>query len=113
MLNQEQPPEEDSPFGAAILGSIGFFILIHWAAFSLSPWIKVWWTEWLVNPLIPMAMSFYTLYPSCWHPEIIGLKRILILILLSGGILVGELIFFGFFFMMLCAVCAGFSRWHY
>jgi len=109
----EQPPEEDPPFDAAIFACIVSFVLIHWTALCMAPWIQVWWTELLVNPLIPMMLIFIILYRSRCRREVIGITRILSLLLLSVIIFAGTIIFFGVLFTLVCAVCSGFTNWHY
>ena len=64
---------------------------------------KDWWAQLLVYATVPVFLTFFILYRSCWHPEITGAPRTCSLLLLSCAILVGDIVAVG---VMLCLAIA-------
>jgi cytochrome bd-type quinol oxidase subunit 2 len=79
----------------ALLACLVSLLFIYWAARPVVERLEVWWVEWLVYALIPIAVTFIILYCSSWHREITGAARTCSLLLLSCVILGGLLFAIG------------------
>ena len=103
MDEDEQAPEVQPPFRRdVVFASIVCFvssILFYWAARPVVSQIQAWWVKMLVYASIPISVTFFILYRSCWHPETMGAARTRSLLVFSCFILVGEIIAIG---IMLC-----------
>jgi hypothetical protein len=67
-------------------------LMLCYGAFSkVVSELQVWWVELLVYAAVPVFLTFFLLYRSCWHPEITGAPRTCSLLLLSCAILAGDI----------------------
>ncbi len=96
-------PETRSPvpwiMGVASLTCLISLIFFYGAASGVVSELRVWWEEWLVYATVPVLLTFFILYRSCWHPEITGVARTCSVFLLSCAILAGDIVAVG---AMLC-----------
>jgi hypothetical protein len=109
MGHRDQPPEFQFPFSRAI-GVASFvcfvsLILVYWIARPAVRLIEVRWVGWLAYALLPVTVTFITLYRSSWHPEMRGAARtgsvLLVSCVILGCILLiaGTLVSIGWFYL--------------
>lgn len=72
------------------------FVSFYCVARPAVELLGVYWAEWLIYAVIPIAVTFFIMYRSCWHPEITRAARAGAVFLLSGVILISVLIATGF-----------------
>jgi len=63
------------------------FVFMNCVARPMVEKLEVDWAVLLVDMLVPISVTFVSLYRSCWHPEITGAARTISLLLLSCLIL--------------------------
>jgi len=104
MDNDEQPKEVLSPSQRIIVfASIACFVSLTffcWVARPAVELLKVRWAELSLYALIPISVTFFVLYRSCWHREIAGVVRACSLLLIACVILGAELFATGFLFYL-------------
>lgn len=79
----------------ASFGCLATLMFIYWVARPVVESSQDWWTELLVDALIPVLVTFIILYRSNWHRELSGVARMRSLLLVSFGILGGLLAIIG------------------
>ena len=90
---------------------------MNWVARPMVEKLEVDWAVLLIDMLVPISVTFVSLYRSCWHPEITGAARTVSLLLLSCL----NLICVTAAFVLLVVICylayatvfVGFSNFHY
>ena len=97
------------PVGMASLVGLTSLALVYLSSKPLVVRLGVWWAEFLVYALIPVAVTFTVLYRSRWHLEMVRSARTGCLILLSCLILCGDLFFLGILIALFC-IFVGLSR---
>ena len=115
MNEDEQMPEPPSPLPRVIaIASLTCFvslILFYGAASGVISALRVWWAEGLIYATLPVFLTFFILYRSCWRPEITGVKRTYSLLLLSCAILLSDVIAAGIMFclclLFICVIAFG------
>lgn len=83
MNPDEQSAENQPPVGLASLACLACLAIIYLAARPFVVRLDVWWAEWLVYSLVPIAVTFVILYRSCWHRERAAVARTLSLFFFS------------------------------
>ena len=115
--NNGQPSEIQSPIGVSSFVCFVSLAFICWVARHAVWLLQVWWAELLVYALIPISVTFIILYRSCWHREITGAARTLLLILLSCIIFAGVFTATGIIIILASMVyyssIANFGAFHY
>jgi hypothetical protein len=117
MNHNDQPSEIQSPVGLSAFVCFVALAFIYWVARPAVKLLEVGWAELLVYAIIPISVTFITLYRSCWHREVTGAARTLSLIFLSclifGGVLVAVVIIIILASLVYSRFVDGFSRFHY
>ena len=112
--NRFEKIESPITFSAFICAAC--LVLCHWMARPIANQMEVAWILYL-QLLIPISATFFILYRSCWHREITGVARTVLLILLSCaiflGVLIVSLIILTLGLMVYLTYVDGFTRIHY
>jgi len=90
---------------------------MNWVARPMVEKLEVDWAVLLVDTLVTIAVTFVSLYRSCWHPEITGAARTISLLLLSCLILLcvnaAFVIQVVIIYLAYSTFFVGFSNFHY
>jgi hypothetical protein len=96
MNENEQMPEFRSPLRRtmvmASLTSLVSAIIFYGAVSGVVSELDVWWKELLAYATVPVFLTYFILYRSCWRREITGTARTCSLLLLSCVIFVGDIV---------------------
>jgi hypothetical protein len=111
MDNQEESPEVQPPIGLASLACLACLAIVYLAARRFVTRLEVWWAEWLVYSLVPIAVTSVILYRSCWHRELARGTRILSMILPSCIIFCVDLLVIVAMLVVAC-LFMGIERFH-
>lgn len=115
--NNDQPLKVQSPVGYSSLVCFVSFTFMYWVANPVVKLLEVDWAILLVDTIIPISVTFVTLYRSCWHGEITGAARTLSLIFLScmifGGVMITFVVVTVMLYVAYSTFFVGFSNFHY
>ena len=93
------------------------FVFMNWVARPMVEKLEVDWAVLLVDMLVPISVTFVSLYRSCWHPEITGAARTFSLLFLSCFILLcvnaAFVILVVIIYLAYSTFFVGFSNFHY
>jgi hypothetical protein len=115
--NNDQPLKVQSLIGFSSFVCFVSFAFMYWIAEPVVKLLEVDWAISLVDTIVPISVTFVTLYRSCWHREITGAARTLSLIVLScvifGGVMIAFVIMIVMLYVAYSTFFVGFSNFHY
>ena len=111
MNENDESSERQPPVVMAALACLICCPVMYWAAGPAMDRLEAWWAKLLFYSLIPLLVTFITLYRSCWHREMAGAARTGCLVVLSCVIFCSDLVIIGIL-VAVFSIFVGINRGH-